>query len=80
MRFEKFTQKLQAAIQEAQSLALGRDHTGIDPVHLLAALLQDESNLSICQQAGASIPALKMAWRKLWKTKQSLANQPATLI
>ncbi|TXD97637.1 ATP-dependent chaperone ClpB [Psychrobacter frigidicola] len=59
MRFDKFTQKLQSAIQEAQSLALGRDHTGIDPVHLLAVLLQDESNLSICQQAGASIPALK---------------------
>ncbi|MEZ2691304.1 ATP-dependent chaperone ClpB [Psychrobacter faecalis] len=59
MRFEKFTQKLQSAIQEAQSLALGRDHTGIDPVHLLAVLLQDEANLSICQQAGASIPALK---------------------
>ena len=59
MRFEKFTQKLQSAISEAQSLALGRDHTGIDPVHLLAVLLQDESNLSICQQAGASIPALK---------------------
>ncbi|MGP4716734.1 ATP-dependent chaperone ClpB [Psychrobacter sp. T6-6] len=59
MRFEKFTQKLQSAIQEAQSLALGRDHTGIDPVHLLGVLLQDESNLSICQQAGASIPALK---------------------
>ena len=59
MRFEKFTQKLQSAIQEAQSLALGRDNTGIDPVHLLAVLLQDESNLSICQQAGGSIPALK---------------------
>ena len=59
MRFEKFTQKLQSAIQEAQSLALGRDNTGIDPVHLLAVLLQDEANLSICQQAGASIPALK---------------------
>ncbi len=59
MRFEKFTQKLQTAIQEAQSLALGRDNTGIDPVHLLAVLLQDEANLSICQQAGASIPALK---------------------
>ena len=59
MRFEKFTQKLQSAIQEAQSLALGHDHTGIDPVHLLAVLLQDEANLSICQQAGASIHALK---------------------
>ncbi|WP_199507268.1 MULTISPECIES: ATP-dependent chaperone ClpB [unclassified Psychrobacter] len=59
MRFDKFTQKLQAAIQEAQSLALGRDHTGIEPMHILAVLLQDEANLSICQQAGGSIAALK---------------------
>ena len=28
-------------------------------MHLLAVLLQDESNIAICQQAGASIPALK---------------------
>ena len=59
MRFEKFTQKLQSAVQQAQSLALGRDHTSIDPVHIMAVLLEDESNLSVCQQAGASIPALK---------------------
>lgn len=55
MRFEKFTQKLQSAIQEAQSLALGRDHTGIDPVHLLAVLLQDEANLSILPTPGSPI-------------------------
>ena len=48
MRFEKFTQKLQAAVQQAQSLAIGRDHTGIDPVHLMAVLLEDEANISIC--------------------------------
>jgi len=59
MRFDKFTQKLQSTIQEAQSLALGRDHTGIEPMHILAVLLQDEANLSICQQAGGSIAALK---------------------
>ena len=75
MRFEKFTQKLQAAIQEAQSLALGRDHTGIDPVHLLAALLQDESNLSICQQAGASIPALKNGVAKALEN-QAVISEP----
>lgn len=59
MRFEKFTQKLQAALQQAQSLAIGRDNTSISPIHIMAALLEDESNISICQQAGASIPALK---------------------
>ena len=75
MRFEKFTQKLQSAIQEAQSLALGRDHTGIDPVHLLAVLLQDESNLSICQQAGASIPALKNGVAKALD-KQATISEP----
>ncbi|MGO3804334.1 ATP-dependent chaperone ClpB [Psychrobacter sp.] len=74
MRFEKFTQKLQSAIQEAQSLALGRDHTGIDPVHFLAVLLQDESNLSICQQAGASIPALKNGVAKALDSQAKISD------
>ncbi|WP_435978779.1 ATP-dependent chaperone ClpB [Psychrobacter sp. DM4] len=74
MRFEKFTQKLQTAIQEAQSLALGHDHTGIDPVHLLAVLLQDESNLSICQQAGASIPALKNGVAKALDSQATISD------
>ena len=74
MRFEKFTQKLQAAISDAQSLALGRDHTGIDPVHLLAILLQDESNLSICQQAGASIPALKNGVAKALDNQATISD------
>ncbi|WP_298970551.1 ATP-dependent chaperone ClpB [uncultured Psychrobacter sp.] len=74
MRFEKFTQKLQSAIQEAQSLALGRDHTGIDPVHLLAVLLQDESNIAICQQAGASIPALKNGVAKALDNQATISN------
>jgi ATP-dependent Clp protease ATP-binding subunit ClpB len=39
MRFEKFTTKLQEALAEAQSLALGRDQQYIEPEHLAAALL-----------------------------------------
>ena len=74
MRFEKFTQKLQSAIQEAQSLALGRDNTGIDPVHLLAVLLQDEANLSICQQAGASVPALKNGVAKALNNQATISD------
>lgn len=74
MRFEKFTQKLQSAISEAQSLAIGRDNTGIDPVHLLAALLQEEATLAICQQAGASIPALKNGVAKALDNQATIAN------
>lgn len=74
MRFEKFTQKLQSSVQSAQSLAVGRDHTGVDPIHLLAVLLQDEANLSICQQAGASIPALKNAVAKALDNQAVISN------
>ena len=40
MRFDKFTTKFQQALADAQSLALGNDHSFIEPVHLLAALLE----------------------------------------
>ena len=39
MNSEKFTSKLQMALGDAQSLAVGRDHQFIDPAHLLVALL-----------------------------------------
>lgn len=74
MRFEKFTQKLQAALQQAQSLAIGRDHTSISPIHIMAALLEDESNISVCQQAGASIPALKNGVTKALENEAVIAN------
>lgn len=61
MQFEKLTQKLQSAIQQAQSLAIGRDNTAIEPIHLLAVLLQDEANLAIYAQAGANPVMLKNA-------------------
>src|SRR5262245_38938807 len=42
MRFEKFTTKLQEALAEAQSMALGRDQQYIEPERLLLALLGQE--------------------------------------
>ena len=42
MRMDKLTSKFQQALAEAQSLALGRDHQFIEPVHLLTALLDQE--------------------------------------
>ncbi|WP_353176191.1 MULTISPECIES: ATP-dependent chaperone ClpB [unclassified Salinisphaera] len=39
---DKLTSKLQSALGEAQSLAVGRDHNEIQPVHVLLALLDTE--------------------------------------
>ena len=60
MRFDKLTTPFQQAIQDAQSLALGNDNPYIEPIHLLAALLnQPEGSASaILQRAGARVPAL----------------------
>jgi ATP-dependent Clp protease ATP-binding subunit ClpB len=40
MQFEKFTNRLQQTLSDAQSLAMGKDHTAIDNIHILAALLK----------------------------------------
>jgi len=42
MRMDKLTTKFQMALAEAQSLAVGRDHQVIEPVHVLVALLDQE--------------------------------------
>ncbi len=39
---DKLTSKFQAALADAQSLALGKDHQFIEPVHLMTALLEQE--------------------------------------
>src|SRR5438445_6901536 len=63
MRFEKFTTKLQEALAEAQSNALGRDHAYIEPQHLLAALLNQEDGgiAGLIRKAGGNPNALKKA-------------------
>jgi ATP-dependent Clp protease ATP-binding subunit ClpB len=42
MRMDKLTSKFQTALADAQSLALGKDHQFIEPVHLMMALLDQE--------------------------------------
>ena len=63
MRIEKFTTKLQEALGDAQSAALGHDHQYIEPQHLLTALVDqaDGSIASILQRAGANTGALKVS-------------------
>ena len=63
MRFDKLTTKFQQALADAQSLAVGQDHSVIEPVHLLLALLQQEEGMSssLLAQAGVNVLALKTA-------------------
>lgn len=42
MRMDKLTSKFQLALADAQSLALGRDHQFIEPLHVLAAMYQQD--------------------------------------
>ncbi|KAA0876345.1 ATP-dependent chaperone ClpB [Nitrincola tapanii] len=60
MRPDKFTSKLQDALAEAQSLAIGKDHNFIEPIHLLAAFIEqrDGSIRPLLSQAGAQLPQL----------------------
>ncbi|AGH38494.1 ClpB protein [Bibersteinia trehalosi USDA-ARS-USMARC-189] len=47
MNIDKFTSKFQEAIASAQSLAVGRDHNYIEPVHLMQSLLlQNDGSIS----------------------------------
>jgi ATP-dependent Clp protease ATP-binding subunit ClpB len=60
MRMDKLTNQLQAALADAQSLALGKDHNFIEPVHLLSALLAQAGGACrpLLQKAGADIAEL----------------------
>ena len=63
MRFDKFTTKLQQALSDAQSLAVGADNQFIEPQHLMLALLNDADSGagSLLARAGGNVNALKTA-------------------
>lgn len=60
--FNKFTVKAQETIQNAIEIAQNYNNQIVEPEHLLAAILQDESNVaySIIQKAGSNINQMKI--------------------
>ncbi|NOX08941.1 MAG: ATP-dependent chaperone ClpB [Gammaproteobacteria bacterium] len=58
---DKLTSKFQLALADAQSLAVGRDHAMIDPVHVMVALLDQEggSVRHLLMQASVNINLLR---------------------
>ncbi|MEE8513353.1 MAG: Clp protease N-terminal domain-containing protein, partial [Gammaproteobacteria bacterium] len=61
MRLDKLTTKFQMALADAQSLAVGRDHQYIEPVHLLTAFLDQEGGTvrHLLSTAGVHVNALR---------------------
>jgi ATP-dependent Clp protease ATP-binding subunit ClpB len=66
MNMEKLTTKFQQALADAQSLAVGRDHQIIEPVHLFAALLD--------QQGGGTRHLLATTDTNVDKLRSSIAE------
>jgi len=67
MRIDKLTNQLQTALADAQSIAMGNDHSAIEPVHLLLALLN--------QQAGSIRPILNRAGFDVVGLQEALNRQ-----
>src|SRR5690606_33258388 len=61
MRLDKMTSRLQNALSDAQSLAVGRDHSAVEALHLLSVLVEsrEASVLPMLMRAGAKPEALR---------------------
>ena len=61
MRMDRLTSKFQMALAEAQSLAVGRDHQFIEPVHMLLALLDQDGGTvrHLLTMVGANVNGLR---------------------
>ncbi|MFO7306540.1 MAG: ATP-dependent chaperone ClpB [Gammaproteobacteria bacterium] len=61
MRMDRFTSKFQMALADAQSLAIGRDHQYIEPLHVMTALLDQQggSVRHLLDKAGTNVNLLR---------------------
>jgi ATP-dependent Clp protease ATP-binding subunit ClpB len=61
MRMDKLTTSFQQALADAQSLAVGRDHQFIEPVHLMSALLEQQGGTvrGLLTKAGVNMNLLR---------------------
>ncbi|MBL4820987.1 MAG: ATP-dependent chaperone ClpB [Gammaproteobacteria bacterium] len=75
MNLEKLTSKLQSALSDAQSLALGNDNNQIEPVHLVIALLDQKggSVKPLLSQTGFDVQELR---KKLQQLIENLPEVP----
>ena len=63
MRTDKLTSKFQMALADAQSLAVGRDHQFLEPLHVMIALLDQEGGTvrHLLTQSNVNVNGLRSA-------------------
>ncbi|EPJ85306.1 ClpB protein [Pseudomonas sp. CFII64] len=61
MRIDRLTSKLQLALSDSQSLAVGLDHPAIEPAHLMQALLEQQGGTikPLLMQVGFDVNSLR---------------------
>jgi len=81
MRMDRLTSKFQEALADAQSLAVGRDHQFIEPVHLMIALLDQQggSVRPLFTHAGININLLRSQLAELLDQQASVEGTAGEL-
>jgi ATP-dependent Clp protease ATP-binding subunit ClpB len=76
MRVDKLTHQLQTALADAQSIAIGRDHTSVEPAHMLLGLLNQSSGSvrPILNRAGFDVEGLKAEIGRLLDEQAKIAQ------
>ena len=76
MRIDRFTSQLQLALSDAQSLAIGLDHSSIEPLHLMSALLDQQGGAirPLLMQVGFDVKSLREALTKSLDQLAKLQN------
>jgi ATP-dependent Clp protease ATP-binding subunit ClpB len=61
MRTDKLTSKFQLALADAQSLAVGREHQFVEPIHLMTALIEQDGSTvrGLLTKAGVNMNLLR---------------------
>jgi ATP-dependent Clp protease ATP-binding subunit ClpB len=81
MRMDKLTSRFQQALADAQSLAVGRDHNMLEPVHVLTALLDQQggSTQPMLAQAGINVAALRTRLGQILDRLPKVAGQEGNI-
>ena len=76
MRMDKLTHSLQAALGDAQSLAVGRDHPYIEPIHILKAMISPATSptRALLRSAGISIESLQAEVDRVLDAMATVSN------
>jgi len=76
MNFNKLTTNFQQAINEAQSIAVGKDHNMIESAHVLAALLdQEHSSIKhVLMKSGVNVNQLRQSVHETIEMMPVIAN------